>query len=485
MALPVTIVASGGLPVIDMAANGFPVTSVASGGLPVTLVAGYNLGIGVTFVSESGAAVTENITATWDGETNDLTPDFALDSLEFAVNDVVEMRRSASDSSVVTYTAATATITSITPLTLDTAFDFGGDWAAGTWYVQFWLKRSSVEVGKSNIETFTLVSLAPVLSSPVDTTTGETTASGSVSTTGTSGTLYAVITTSSTSPTAAQVKAGQNHLGASAVVAKSQAVSGSGVQTITGGFTGLTASTAYYAHYMHENIAAQQSNVSSADGFTTDAPAALHTYAGHHMRDAGISTTSTHSVDFGSFGSTRTAVLCINFFQTVAGNTVTGVTVDTNGATLVVAHNVGFSKTAMYRIDVTSGGTKSIVVTSSGGMYNIDVVVHILAGVNNTPVGTDKDATGSGTTKVLFSGASGNGTGTQDIPTGGVMILSVASRYNQAMTFPSATTDVDTWSGGSGTIQSASGHHYGSNLNPTVTAAVNTEFAACGAIWGP
>jgi len=440
----------------------------------------------------SGGAVPENVTLTWNGDTLDLTPDFALDSLEFAVNDVVEERRSPSDPTVTTYTSAQATIIAVDPgtgaITLDSTFDFGGDWATGTWYVQFWLTRASVEVGKSNIETITLTSVAPVLSLATDTATGTTTGSGTVSTTGTNGTLYAVITTSSTPPSAAQVKAGQDHTGAAAVDTASQAVTGSGVQTITGGFTGLTASTAYYAHYMHENTSSQQSTVSSADGFTTDTPAALHTYAGHHMRDAGVTTSSTHSVDFGTISSTKTAVLCINFFQTAAGNTITGVTVDTNGATLVVEHNPGggyFSKTAMYRIDVTSGGTKSIVVTSSGNIYNIDVVVHILSGVNNTPVGTDKDGTGYGTTKVLFSGASGNGTGTQDIPTGGVMILSAASQYNNAFTFPSATTDVDTWSGGSGTIRSASGHHYGSDLDPTVTAAAATEFAACGAIWGP
>jgi hypothetical protein len=103
-------------------------------------------------------AVPENITLTWNGDTLDLTPDFALDSTEFAVNDVVEERRSSSDPTVTTYTSAQATITSISPLTLDTDFDFGGDWAAGTWYVQFWLIRSAAEIGKSNIETITLAS---------------------------------------------------------------------------------------------------------------------------------------------------------------------------------------------------------------------------------------------------------------------------------------------------------------------------------------
>ena len=141
MALPVTIVASGGLPVIDMAANGFPVTSVASGGLPVTLVAGYNLGIGVTFVSESGAAVTENIVADWDDDTLDLTPGFSLDSTEFSVSDILEMRRSPTDATVLTYTRAQITITGLSPVTLSGDWDFSGDWTPGTWYAQVWLIR--------------------------------------------------------------------------------------------------------------------------------------------------------------------------------------------------------------------------------------------------------------------------------------------------------------------------------------------------------
>lgn len=107
-------------------------------------------------------AVPENIVLTWDGDATDLTPDFALDSTEFAVNDVVEERRSPSDPTVTTYTSAQATIIAVDPgtgaITLDSTFDFGGNWAAGTWYVQFWLIRSAAEIGKSNIETITLTS---------------------------------------------------------------------------------------------------------------------------------------------------------------------------------------------------------------------------------------------------------------------------------------------------------------------------------------
>jgi hypothetical protein len=113
---------------------------------------------------------------------------------------------------------------------------------------------------------------APTLTSPTASATGQTTASGSVSTDEDNGTLSAVVTTSATAPSAAQVAAGQDHTGAAAADSASQAVSATGVQTISGGFTGLTASTTYYAHYMHEDAATNRSTVASSSSFTTDSP---------------------------------------------------------------------------------------------------------------------------------------------------------------------------------------------------------------------
>lgn len=115
---------------------------------------------------------------------------------------------------------------------------------------------------------------APSLSSASATATGSTTADGSVSTDEGNGTLYFVVTTSSTAPSVAQVQAGQDHTGAAAVDSGSQAVSGTGVQNITGGFTGLAASTVYYAHYQHQDAATNDSTVVSSASFTTDAPPA-------------------------------------------------------------------------------------------------------------------------------------------------------------------------------------------------------------------
>lgn len=138
--------------------------------------------------------------------------------------------------------------------------------ASGNWYIVSW------EITSSGGDV-----TAPTLSSPTDASTGSTTGSGSVSTDEGNGTLYWVVTQSATSPSAAQVKAGQDHTGSAADDSGSQAVSGTGVQNVSGGFTGLTASTGYFAHYMHEDAATNQSTVSSADGFTTDAAASSGT----------------------------------------------------------------------------------------------------------------------------------------------------------------------------------------------------------------
>jgi hypothetical protein len=111
---------------------------------------------------------------------------------------------------------------------------------------------------------------APTLSAPVDDNAGSTDGALTVDTDEDNGTLYWVISTSASAPSAAQVKAGQMHTGAAAADSGSQAVTVTGTQTISGE-SGLTPSTTYYAHFMHEDAATNQSTVASGDGFTTDA----------------------------------------------------------------------------------------------------------------------------------------------------------------------------------------------------------------------
>ena len=99
--------------------------------------------------------------------------------------------------------------------------------------------------------------IAPVLSSPTGTKTGSTTADGTVSTDEGNGTLYFIATTNATE-TAAIIKAGS-----------SQSVTATGTQNVS--FTGLTASTTYYAHYVQDDAASNESNVVVSASFITDA----------------------------------------------------------------------------------------------------------------------------------------------------------------------------------------------------------------------
>jgi hypothetical protein len=120
----------------------------------------------------------------------------------------------------------------------------------------------------SATDSVTIDATAPTLSSPSGTTTGATTADLAVTTNEANGTLYGVVTTSSTSPSAAQVKAGQNHSGAAATFADDQTIASTGVKTFSA--TGLTAETEYWPHFMHEDAVGNQSAVSTGASFTTD-----------------------------------------------------------------------------------------------------------------------------------------------------------------------------------------------------------------------
>ncbi len=114
----------------------------------------------------------------------------------------------------------------------------------------------------------------PILTSAVGTATGATTANGSV-TTDEAGPAWAVLTTSSTTPGAAQIKAGQDHTGAFAA-ASDTATLVVGANADVFAFSGLTGSTAYRLHVVQDDTATPTANTSapitSASSFTTDAP---------------------------------------------------------------------------------------------------------------------------------------------------------------------------------------------------------------------
>jgi len=97
---------------------------------------------------------------------------------------------------------------------------------------------------------------APVLSLPTGTSTGSTTATGTVSTDEANGALYFWATTNATETAADIVSNGS-----------SQSVSATGVQNVS--FSGLTASTDYYAHFTQEDDALNRSNAVNSALFKT------------------------------------------------------------------------------------------------------------------------------------------------------------------------------------------------------------------------
>jgi len=108
---------------------------------------------------------------------------------------------------------------------------------------------------------------SPSLSSATAAKDGRDGYTGSVDT-DEGGTGYHVVTTSSTAPSAFQVKQGQNHNGNTAAASNSASLtSGTWAVSQTGVLSG---STQYWVHYMVEDTAGNRSSVASSGSFTTD-----------------------------------------------------------------------------------------------------------------------------------------------------------------------------------------------------------------------
>jgi hypothetical protein len=127
---------------------------------------------------------------------------------------------------------------------------------------QTWLYAAGVGRSFADIQDY---STAPALTSP----TGSSSSMGATTDEG-DGTLYGVITTSNTQPTATQIQAGQSHLGAAATFSGSVAVPGTGARTIS--VSGLTTGT-YYAHLVQVGAIGDTSNIVTSSSFSVDTTA--------------------------------------------------------------------------------------------------------------------------------------------------------------------------------------------------------------------
>lgn len=133
-----------------------------------------------------------------------------------------------------------------------------------TYYAHF-LRNNGTDSAIVSSSGIVIPTDAPVLSAAVG-TAGDATAALSVATTRVGvGTLWVVVTTAVTQPSTTQIKAGQNHLGAAAAYASSDA-SVSNPQLFSA--VGLVNGTGYYAHFYQEDVASDPSNRITSNSFT-------------------------------------------------------------------------------------------------------------------------------------------------------------------------------------------------------------------------
>ena len=195
---------------------------------------------------------------------------------------------------------------------------------------------------------------APTLSSATGTATGETTASGSVSTDDASGTLY-FIATGNASESAATVKAGQ-----------SQAVTAAGVQSVS--LTGLSPGTTYRIHYLHRDAAGNDSAVLSSGTFTTDAPDVTGPTLTTPTASATGAATATGSVTTNEANGTLYYLASTNATETVATVKASGasVPVSVTGAQGVSVSGLSASTTYyLHFVHQDAAGNDSARATSA------------------------------------------------------------------------------------------------------------------------
>lgn len=245
--------------------------------------------------------------------------------------------------------------------------DFSPD---GTYYVRFCIRRSGVQWSEwSNTVSKTIATtdiVAPELSSPTDIHAADDSGQATVVTDTPQGTLYWVVSTSATPPTALQVSTGKMHTGAAAADSDSQEVTTSGTQE-TRLFADLTPATTYYTHFTQADLAGNLADVVTADGFTTEALITrAYTYVGEHNTSVGTAAYS-FTKDIGPAAADRFMVLALAAQNTLALTSVlvAGTALNQDGFSTVGGVTYGF-----YSGLVTSGdGVQTIQMNYSTGAF--------------------------------------------------------------------------------------------------------------------
>ncbi len=209
---------------------------------------------------------------------------------------------------------------------------------------------------------------APALTSQGTSDLTSTTADLDVTTDEDNGTLYVVVSGSATSPSKVQVKAGQDHTGSAAIADDSVAIASSGAKS----FNDVVISTGVrYAHFMHEDAAANQSTVVTTASFEIDAVAPVIDTPATSDQQAG-----TIDVDFNTDEGDGTAYLSVTDSATAPSAAQVKLGDDHTGADAISSASQAVSATGAQSFDnvSVSAGTRYAHVMhedSTGNQSNV------------------------------------------------------------------------------------------------------------------
>lgn len=250
---------------------------------------------------------------------------------------------------------------------------------------------------------------AATLSSPASNTVTSTTANVTCTSDTASGSIYAIASTSSTTPTASQIEGGLNGTGAAAS-ATGSVVAAVGTNTIS--FTGLTSNTTYYYWLVQDN--GSFSNVVGGSSFTTPVPSPVISSTNTATPIVGGSITLTGTT-FNSPQSTGTLVITDGFGGTASETgltwsntsiTVPSISLGTNilGTVYLTVTNSHGDASNNYSVTLgpqsgwtlvtigTPNSTASSRLTATGGgdLASGDQVIYgNIQGTGNVTVNTD------------------------------------------------------------------------------------------------
>ena len=293
-----------------------------------------------------------------------------------------------------------------------------------TYYIHFMHENASaVQSAVASGDGFTTADVtAPTLSSPTDAANGSTAATGSVSTNEGNGTLYWVVSTSGTAPSAAQVKAGNDHTGSAAADSGSQAVSGTGVQTLSPAPSGLTASTAYTIHFMHEDASANQSSVSSGDGFTTASGGVTLASKGNLINTSVVGTTPAILTSITASAGNRISLLVATCRNT--GGSAMAVSATWNGENFTedvqYLHTGGRVTLHLLTLVAASSGTFTPVVTCSNSAAAVGADFWVVSGQTGSATPIQATATNQTSIAKTFTAPGA----------GSILLVAAVQRYN-------------------------------------------------------